>query len=77
MIAPNMPTPTANAARLAAVKTRVQNSSTGTIGCSTRRSHQTKTASTSAEIAYSSGGPPWTIASRPADRPNASRPAPA
>ena len=51
MIAPNIPTPTAKPARLEAVKTRALNSSTGTIGCSTRRSHQTKTASTRTEIA--------------------------
>ena len=51
MIAPNMPTPTAKPARLAAVNTRALNSSIGTIGWSTRRSHQTKMASTSTEIA--------------------------
>jgi hypothetical protein len=51
MIAPNMPTPTAKPARLDAVNTRLPNSSTGTIGCPTRRSHQTKTARTRADTA--------------------------
>ncbi len=42
MIVPNIPMPVAKPARLATATVRMRNSSTGTIGCSTRRSHHRK-----------------------------------
>ena len=75
MIVPNMPTPVAKPARLAALTVRILNSSTGTIGCSTRCSHHRNTASstTPAPISPSTCAEPQGASWPPRTSPSSAR----